>query len=161
MFYLFSLFGWQWKIPYLWSTMKNPLFAFDFSGDVCHIIRCRCHIADLMHCRSHIANLIRCGTHSSDVETVKCVLGSCCNCPGEKFHKNFSKFLLKSAELFFSFCTKKIAFWDSDAFLPVVPRGGMSLLTPRQNVRHPPTNSANGHKRCFLSRHLEWGRRND
>ncbi len=76
--------------------------------DVCHIIQCRCHIGDLIRCRSHITDLLRCGTHNSDVETVKCELGFCYDCPSEKVSQKFLQISVeKMRDLFLFFALKK------------------------------------------------------
>ncbi len=91
--------------------------------DVCHIIRCRCHIGELIRWRSHIADLIQCGTHNSDVETVKCVLGFCYGCPSKKVSQKFLQISVEKMRDFFLFFVLKYRFlglkpWP-DAFLPV------------------------------------------
>ncbi len=49
----------------------------------------------------------------SNVETVKCVLGFCYDCPSEKDSQKFLRISVeKMRDFFFVFRAKKIAFWD-------------------------------------------------
>jgi hypothetical protein len=71
--------------------------------------------------QQYIADLLRCGTHNSDVETVKCVLGFCYNCPSEKVSQKFLRISVEKMRDFFFFALKKslsgTETWP-DAFLP-------------------------------------------
>ncbi len=83
------------------------LCPIEYGRDVCHIIRCQCHIGDLIRCRSHIADLLRCGTHNSDVERVKCELGFCYDCPSKKVSQKFLRISVEKMRDFFLFFTLK------------------------------------------------------
>ncbi len=88
------------------AELKIRCFTY-VSRDVCHIIRCQCHIGNLIRCRSHIADLLRCGTHNSDVEMVKCELGFCYDCPSEKVSQKFLRISVEKMRDFFLFFALK------------------------------------------------------